>query len=112
MFRKLRQSAKSFLYLDLLFTAGWYTAVGLLALAGVVVALITDDLDHLPGLLLTLAGIGAVFGFAAWVSRDARRTARELRRQRRERAAGTERPIQPKDMGEVAGLPQNPPWMG
>jgi hypothetical protein len=112
MLRGFRQWAKSLIYLDLLFTAAWYTAVAVIAIVGVVVAAVTGEYDHLPALLLTLASIGAVFWFAAWVSRDARRAARELRQQRRERGAGSEEPTRPKDMGNVAGVPQNPPWMG
>jgi len=112
MFRTFRQWAKGYLYLDIIFTGAWYAAVAVCALIALVVAVATGNLDDVPEILLTLAAIGGLFCFAGWITRDARRTVRQLRQQRRERSTDSGETIPPGDMSEIAGIPRNPPWMG
>ena len=112
MFGKIRRSSKSFLSLDLLFGAARFTAAAAVILLYVIVAVATGDYDRAPGLLLALAAVGAVFGFVVWVSRDARRTARELRQQRRKQRESAVQLPPSRDMSDGAEAPQTPPWMG
>jgi hypothetical protein len=88
--------------LDLLFTSAWFFLVAAFALIGVVVAVSRSDYDRIPELLITFAAICAVFRFAAWVIRDAGRTTRDLRQQRRERIASPEESPQSSDDNRTA----------
>jgi len=107
MFRKLRNWARTFIYLDMLFYAVWCVVAATFGTLFLIVAVIQGDWERSLSLLGTAAGSAAILGFFYWVYRDARKASKEMRRQRRQ-----SRPRPDGDMSDVAGLPQRPPWMG
>jgi hypothetical protein len=109
--RNVRQWGQALIYLELLYTATWYLVLLIVLGIGIPLAIWRRDLEHLPEMLLLFGVIAGMFLFGCWVRRDARRSTRELRRQRRAAREAGEEPA-PAEVGDVAGLPPNPPWMG
>jgi uncharacterized membrane protein YbhN (UPF0104 family) len=105
---KFRQWGNYLVCFDLLFTSAWFAVVAVFALIGVVVAVSRSDYDRIPALLITFAAICAIFWFAAWVSRDARRTTRDLRQRRRARLASPDESPPASDTGDAAGIAAKP----
>ncbi len=107
MMRKIREWAKMFICLDLLFTLAWYVVTATLGLLCLIVVLIRGEYDQVPTLLVTIVGSVAFLGFVSWIARDARKASKALRQQRKK---GKPRPD--GDMSDVAEMPERPPWMG
>jgi len=83
MFRKMRECAKTFIYLDLLLNIAWLLATGIFGSVSLIVLVIRGDYEQAPTILASVICAVATLGFATWVSRDARRVSRELRLERR-----------------------------
>lgn len=107
MLRKMPEWVKAIVCLDLLFNIAWYVVATVLGMLVLIVVIVRGDTEQILPLLETVVGALAILGFFYWISRDARKVGRELRRQRK-----TSRRPPAGDLRNAAGTPQQPPWMG
>jgi uncharacterized membrane protein YqjE len=82
--RKIRDWALALIYLDFLWTLAGWIATGLVALVLLIVVVIRHEYNRAPELVGTALVAGGLLGFVGWISRDARKAAKRLRRQREE----------------------------
>jgi hypothetical protein len=107
MLQKMREWIKAFVYLDLMFTVMYCLITAVFGILFLILVVIGGNYDQIFPLLGSMAGALAFLGFFFWISRDARKVGKELRRQRKH-----PKPRPDGDMSDVAGIPQQPPWMG
>ena len=82
MLERMRQWAKTFIWIDFLFSLAWYALAAVAALAALFLVLIRGEYDRVPSLVGTFLGAAAFLAFVGWIARDARRAARALRQER------------------------------
>ncbi len=84
-----------------------YTTEGIVALVTLGVVIWAGEFEDVAELTVVVFSIFLLLGFVWWVARDARKVAKRLRQEKRERKTkGNE------EMSEPTFLPKNPPWMG
>ena len=111
MFRKMRYYWKAIWGFDFMYLAAEYAAGLILGIFCLVAVLCRGEFDQILLILGWILPILAVSGFGYWVYRDAKRSGKELREERR-RVGRKTKPRPDGDMSEVAGMPLTTPWGG
>jgi hypothetical protein len=109
MLQRIRQWSQALVWLDVVFMAALCSAVVVFAILAALIALARDDAGQLRMWAVEAAVAVAVLALSAWIMRDARRSARAFRRDAHRENARSE---EVGDVGDIVGMPKNPPWMG
>ena len=109
--RKMRRIAKTLICFDVLANLSWEAGICVVGMIGIGFSMLSGDyskaLDYSGRTFIAIA----ILGFVLWVSRDARKQSARLRRERKNRVDNATTRTD-DNISDVAGLPNNPPWMG
>ncbi len=103
MFRKMRHSAKKWFGVTLMFDVAWLTAIAICGAAGLIIAVVNGDGETVLALIRPMFVAITLLAFGYWMTRNARKTTQDLRRQRRQ--TNTRRP------SDINPAFEQPPWM-
>ena len=99
MLERMRQWARTLIWIDFLITLAWYAFAAVASVAALFVVVIRGEYDRVPSLVGTVVGAGAFLAFISWIARDARQAARAIRQERR--MAKTPPDVNEKDSTET-----------
>jgi energy-converting hydrogenase Eha subunit H len=82
MLKKLRFWTRTYLRIDLFLSLVKYAFVGIVSAVALVAAVNRGDHDAALGLVAPVIATASIFGLGWWITRDARKSYRELRDRR------------------------------